>query len=410
MRKESASFDTQRSISNLHFLAMPKVWASAFARRRFSRGLLLCQVLLAILLATWRFSAFAAPKVGEKVIQAVKTDPVLQRGEVLPGKVKTVRDNGLVIQTKNGDGFAHISQLSERFLGHPAELFDEQDQVTARVLRHENGFLELTLRELGTKKLKDFKVNQELNGTVTAVCGAGANVEIGAEDTAFLHVSCIQDDFLMDARERLQKGDKVKVWVKKIDHKGMKVTMLESQREKKTIAKGLRLARMEEGEMLGGEVTGVKPFGAFVNVGAEQDGLLQVRNINEGLIKDLNKILRKGDKLLVKVKSVSGKKLNLELVDTLPRLPKVDGFLELKDEPLDATILRQISPSSFLVEVPLPGSTADPVVAYLKDDWTMEEELKEGDMISVLVTSVDVQSRRLRVERQAPETPKKRRR
>ena len=29
----------------------------------------------------------------------------------------------------------HISQLSERFLGHPAELFDEQDQVTARVLR-----------------------------------------------------------------------------------------------------------------------------------------------------------------------------------------------------------------------------------------------------------------------------------
>ncbi|CAL1153978.1 unnamed protein product [Cladocopium goreaui] len=263
---------------------MPKVWASAFsARRRFSRGLLLCQVLLAILLATWRFSAFAAPKVGEKVIQAVKTDPVLQRGEVLPGKVKTVRDNGLVIQTKNGDGFAHISQLSDRFLGHPAELFDEQDQVTARVLRHENGFLELTLRELGTKKLKDFKVNQELNGTVTAVCGAGANVEIGAEDTAFLHVSCIQDDFLMDARERLQKGDKVKVWVKKIDHKGMKVTMLESQREKKTIAKGLRLARMEEGEMLGGEVTGVKPFGAFVNVGAEQDGLLQASASKQGL-------------------------------------------------------------------------------------------------------------------------------
>ena len=31
----------------------------------------------------------------------------------------------------------------------------------------------------------------------------------------------------------------------------------------------------------------------------------------------------------------------------------------------------QISPSSFLVEVPLPGSTADPVVAYLKDDWCL---------------------------------------
>lgn len=31
----------------------------------------------------------------------------------------------------------------------------------------------------------------------------------------------------------------------------------------------------------------------------------------------------------------------------------------------------QISPTSFLVEVPLPGSTADPVIAYLKDDWCL---------------------------------------
>eukprot|EP00434_Breviolum_minutum_P035591 symbB.v1.2.031507.t1/scaffold3660.1/size123177/3 len=379
-------------------------------------------LLLAVILATWRFSAFAAPKVGDidKVFQdrsaaattTVEKDagPSLPRGEVLTGKIKTIKDTGVVIHTKKGDGFAHISQLSDNYVGHPAELFDENDEVTARVFRHENGFLELTLKEIGTQKLKDFKVNQELNGTVTAVCGAGADVEVGAEQTAFLHVSCIQDDFLMDARERLQKGDKIKVWVKKVDYKGMKVTMVESQREKKTIAKGLKLSNLSPGDELGGEVTGVKHFGAFIDVGAEEDGLLQVRQINNGLVRDLPKILRKGDKLVVKVKGFARKKLNLELVDTLPRLPKVDGFLQYLDEPLDATIFRQISPTSYLVEIPIPESSEPPVVAYLRDDWTQGEELKEGDMVTILVSEVDVKKRQVTVEREPPQAPKKRRR
>lgn len=56
----------------------------------------------------------------------------------------------------------------------------------------------------------------------------------------------------------------------------------------------MRLANLVEGEELGGEITGVRPFGAFVDVGAEEDGLLKARSINNGLVKDLNKVLRKG--------------------------------------------------------------------------------------------------------------------
>ena len=50
-------------------------------------------------------------------------------------------------------------------------------------------------------------------------------------------------------------------------------------------------------------------------------------------------------------------------------------------------VSRQISPSSFLVEVPLPGSTADPVVAYLKDDWCLSgtSEVKDlGEMLEMV--------------------------
>ncbi|CAK9058766.1 unnamed protein product [Durusdinium trenchii] len=378
---------------------------------RFPRRRLLLQwkvLLLVSLLATWmRFSAFAALKGIDK---APAKGPFHEKGQVLPGYVKAVLDNGIVIRTKDGlDGFAHIAELSDSYVDHPAELFTEKDQVSARVLRHEEDLLWLSLKEVGTKKLQEFKINEEVNGTVTAVCQAGADINVGAEEPAFLHVSSIQDNFLMDARERLQKGDKVKVWVTRIDYKGMKVTMRETQREQKTIAKGLKLSNLIPGEELGGEVTGVKPFGAFVNVGAEQDGLMKVRNINNGLVKDLAQLLKKGDKVVVKVRGFVRQKLELELAETLPRLPPVDGFLGLEDQPLDAKVFRQISPTSFLVEVPLPGSTAAPVIAYMKDEWSQQMDLKEGDMVTIQVTYVDVPKRQLSVEREAPQVQKRRR-
>ena len=53
----------------------------------------------------------------------------------------------------------------------------------------------------------------------------------------------------------------------------------------------------------------------------------------------------------------------------------------------------QISPSSFLVEVPLPGSTADPVVAYLKGDWCLScnSEVEDfGEMLEMVEEVQDV--------------------
>ncbi|CAJ1332894.1 unnamed protein product [Effrenium voratum] len=342
-----------------------------------------CQVLLLALFVQQERAAGAASR--EPGVAPAK---LYKAGQALQGEVKTINDNGVIIRL-NGvypflDGFAHISQLSTRYVGHPAEILDEGDEDPA-----------------------DAPGKSSWLGSVTAGSGGsmeGANVDVGAKDSAFLHVSCIQDDFAEDAREFLQKGDKVKVWVKRIDHKGMKLTMVESQKEKKAIAKGLQLANLVAGEELGGEVKAVKPFGAFVDVGAEADGLLKVRNVNDGLVNDLSKLLRRGDKLVVKVRGFYQKKLELELAQTLPRLPPVDNFPQ--DEPLDATILRKV-PRGFVVEVAPPKGL--PVVAFLVDEQTLYSELNEGDTISVIVTAVDAEKRQLQIERQIDE-PKKRRR
>ncbi|CAE7490248.1 ypfD, partial [Symbiodinium pilosum] len=158
--------------------------------------------------------------------------------------VKKVLNKGIIITISPGvEGFAHVSKLREGYVGHPSEVVAEGDEVRCWVIRHTSNNLELTLREVGDKDLmRDFKIGQQLDGTVVAVCNAGADVNIGAAKYAFLHKSQIADKkWVNDAREFLQKGDKVKVWVKTKDSrkKNLRLTMIESQLERKAIAKGL---------------------------------------------------------------------------------------------------------------------------------------------------------------------------
>merc|ERR1712054_421075 len=66
---------------------------------------------------------------------------------------------------------------------------------------------------------------------------------------------------------------------------------------------------------MGGRVKGVVNFGAFVDIGAEKDGLLHVSDLGEaGYIPDASKFVSVGDEIEVKVKSVdaASQKLSLE--------------------------------------------------------------------------------------------------
>jgi uncharacterized protein len=64
------------------------------------------------------------------------------------------------------------------------------------------------------------------------------------------------------------------------------------------------LAHVKSGMILNGVVTNVAAFGAFVDVGVHQDGLVHVSELANRFVKDPGEVVRVGDRVRVKVLSV----------------------------------------------------------------------------------------------------------
>ncbi len=64
------------------------------------------------------------------------------------------------------------------------------------------------------------------------------------------------------------------------------------------------VADLKEGMVLQGTITNVVAFGAFVDVGVHQDGLVHVSELSDRFVKDPNEVAKVGDRVTVRVLSV----------------------------------------------------------------------------------------------------------
>jgi general stress protein 13 len=62
--------------------------------------------------------------------------------------------------------------------------------------------------------------------------------------------------------------------------------------------------KIEVGSILTGKVTGIQPYGAFVALDENTQGLVHISEITHGYVKDVNEHLKVGDEVKVKVLSV----------------------------------------------------------------------------------------------------------
>ncbi|MBB6453414.1 general stress protein 13 [Salirhabdus euzebyi] len=62
--------------------------------------------------------------------------------------------------------------------------------------------------------------------------------------------------------------------------------------------------KIEVGEVLEGKVTGIQPYGAFVSLNEETQGLVHISEVTHGYVKDINDHLKVGDEVKVKVLNI----------------------------------------------------------------------------------------------------------
>lgn len=71
--------------------------------------------------------------------------------------------------------------------------------------------------------------------------------------------------------------------------------------------------KIEVGDVLTGKVTGVQPYGAFVALDEQTQGLVHISEITYGFVKDVNDFLSVGEDIQVKVLEVDDEQKKISL-------------------------------------------------------------------------------------------------
>lgn len=104
-------------------------------------------------------------------------------------------------------------------------------------------------------------------------------------------------------------------------------------------------SKFEAGQIIDGKVTGIQPYGAFVALDEENQGLVHISEITHGYVKDINEHLTVGDDVKVKVMNVdeANNKVSLSIRAT-EEAPKKQPAKEKKHNLLsNKTMIQQDS-------------------------------------------------------------------
>jgi transcriptional accessory protein Tex/SPT6 len=73
------------------------------------------------------------------------------------------------------------------------------------------------------------------------------------------------------------------------------------------------ISELKADQIVNGTVTKLAPYGAFVNIGAERDGLVHISEMADGHIEKPSEVVQEGQEIQVRVVKVNRKKQRIEL-------------------------------------------------------------------------------------------------
>ncbi len=173
----------------------------------------------------------------------------------------------------------------------------------------------------------DLKPRMRLEGRVTRVELFGAFIDFGAEHEGLVHISQLGQK-VNRVSDVLSVGDEVTVWVQSVEPEQGRISLTMIKPPDHPIAE------LKPDMILCGTVTRLTPYGAFVDIGAERDGLVHISEMAEGRIEKPEDVVQEGEQITVRVLRVNRKKRRIEL--SLRGLPGEEDEEEEEEEPMTA--------------------------------------------------------------------------
>jgi small subunit ribosomal protein S1 len=250
-----------------------------------------------------------------------------ERGEIIGGTVLAVDNQGLIIDVGLGrDGIVPRRDLER--LEESGITYHVGDPVDVMVLRAEDEDGNLVLSVSQARQSEDWRNAEKLmendeiwEGVVTEANRGGLIVPFG-NLRGFVpasHVVGLARGLNEDDRKGQMSslvGARVTLKVIEVNWKRRRLvfSQRDAQRERREARKEVLLDKLQEGEVRKGVVSGLRDFGAFVDLGGA-DGLIHISELAWHRVKHPREVLNVGDEVTVYVLRLDeeGKRIGLSL-------------------------------------------------------------------------------------------------
>lgn len=311
-----------------------------------------------------------------------------QSGDTLEGTVCDIIRGGILVRTKGVRVFVPASLSGVSRDGNLDELLNTT--VTFRIIevnkqrKRAVGSIKAALRESRKEAEQAFwgiaEEGQVIKGTVKSLTSYGAFVDIGGVD-GMIHISELSWKRIKHPSEVLNAGDKVEVYIKKLDLENKKISL----GYKKTEDNPWEVLKRDYpvDSVVEVKIVGLTTFGAFAQIIPGIDGLIHISQIANRRIAKTSDALAVGDCVTAKITDINfeKKRVSLSIRALLP--PDVEPDYQAEAEAVDNVTFNTGDDS---IKTPAdsatPASDAAPsedrIVFAETPDKIMSEDLDEN--------------------------------
>lgn len=271
----------------------------------------------------------------------VELEQKFQTGEPVIIKIVDANKGGLMTEVGGIQGFLPVSQLSPT--KYPRVAGGDKEEILTRlrkfigqelpvkVINCDKESNKLIFSEKAVKanevqeKIEKYKVGDKVKGKITGIVDFGLFVSIDPQIEGLVHISEVSWSRVTDLSRLFKVGDEVETIIISVDdgRVSLSIKRLLSDPWVKAASK------YKVGNVVKGEVTKITPFGAFVSLDEEIDGLVHISELSLDHVIDPGQVVELGKEYKFKIISIEPEshRLGLSL--------KVESKTEKAKEPTE---------------------------------------------------------------------------
>lgn len=260
----------------------------------------------------------------------------LKEGDLVKGTVIGVGDTGLNVDLGTyTDAFVPLEECSD----DPGFSIKQDilvgDVINAVVIdgENKNGTIILSLKrgndiviwdelkdDLEEHKKYEVKISQAVNGGVVAYLKG---------IRGFIPASQLDLSYVENTEEWV--GKYVEVVLMTVDKPKLVMSAKEVLKEAAVLQKTNRIKKLSPGQITGGVVERIEPYGIFVNIGESLTGLVHISQMSNKFLKSPKELVKLGDEVKVKIIEIKGDRISLSMKALAPKEEEEENIKEADD-------------------------------------------------------------------------------